>query len=169
VSLDIFNRHADRVRMANIAQTINVLQAMILTEGDRMALTPTYHVFELYTVHHDAVLLPLTFEGAQPRYEYQGQSIPAVSGSASRDKEGRIHITLTNLDPNRGRTVSGEITGAHVSRVSGRVLTAAAMNAHNTFDQPTAVQPAPFSGARVSGDKITVDLPPKSVVLVELQ
>ena len=169
VSLDIFNRHADRVRMANIAQTINVLQAMILTEGDRMVLTPTYHVFELYTVHHDAVLLPMTLEGTEPRYELEGQSIPAVSGSASRDKEGRIHVTLTNLDPNRGRAVSGEITGAQVSRVSGRVLTAAAMNAHNTFDQPAAVQPAPFTGARLSGEKITVDLPPKSVVLLELQ
>jgi alpha-N-arabinofuranosidase len=169
VSLDIFNRHADRVRMANIAQTINVLQAMILTLGDRMILTPTYHVFELYTVHHDAVLLPLTFEGALPRYEYEGQSIPAVSGSASRDKEGHIHVTLTNLDPNRAWTVNGEIAGAHVSRASGRVLTAAAMNARNTFEQPTAVQPAPFRGVRVSGEKVTVDLPPKSVVVIELQ
>ena len=169
VSLDIFNRHADRVRMANIAQTINVLQAMILTEGDRMILTPTYHVFELYTVHHDAVLLPLTFEGAQPRYEYEGQSIPAVSGSASRDKDGKIHISLTNLDPNRSWTVNGEVSGAHVSRASGRVLTAAAMNARNTFDQPTAVQPAPFTGVRISGEKVTIELPPKSVVVLELQ
>src|SRR5437763_1244488 len=150
VSLDIFNRHADRVRMANIAQTINVLQAMILTEGDRMVLTPTYHVFELYTVHHDAVLLPMTLEGTEPRYELEGQSIPAVSGSASRDKEGRIHVTLTNLAPNRGRAVSGEITGAHVSRVSGRVLAAAAMNAHNSLGPPAAVQPAPFTRARVT-------------------
>ena len=169
VSLDIFNRHAARVRMANIAQTINVLQAMILTQGDRMILTPTYHVFELYTVHQDAVLLPLTLEGTQPRYEYEGQSLPAVSGSASRDKEGRIHVTLTNLDPNRAWTVTGEIAGAHVSRATGRVLTAVAMNAHNTFDQPTAVQPAPFSGVRVSGGSVTIDLPPKSIVVVELQ
>ena len=134
-----------------------------------MILTPTYHVFEMYTVHQDAVLLPLTFEGAQPRYEYEGQSIPAVSGSASRDKEGRIHVTLTNLDPKRAWTVTGEISGAHVSRASGRVLTAAAMNAHNTFDQPAAVQPAPFTGARVSGEKVTVDLPPKAIVIVDLQ
>jgi len=155
--------------MANIAQTINVLQAMILTEGDRMIVTPTYHVFELYTVHHDAVLLPLTFEGVQPHYEYEGQSIPAVSGSASRDKDGKIHISLTNLDPNRSWTVNGEVSGAHVSRASGRMLTAAAMNARNTFDQPTAVQPAPFTGVRISGDRITLDLPPKSVVVVELQ
>ena len=169
VSLDIFNRHADRVRMANIAQTINVLQAMILTQGDRMVLTPTYHVFELYTVHHDAVLLPLTFEDAQPRYEYQGQSIPAVSGSASRDQQGRIHMTLTNLDPNRAWTVSAELSGAHMSHASGRVLTAPSMNARNTFDDPSAVRPAPFSGVHVSGEKVAIELPPKSVVVLELQ
>jgi len=92
-----------------------------------------------------------------------------VSGSASRDKDGKIHISLTNLDPNRSWTVNGEVSGAHVSRASGRMLTAAAMNARNTFDQPTAVQPAPFTGVRISGDRITLDLPPKSVVVVELQ
>jgi alpha-N-arabinofuranosidase len=169
VSLDIFNRHADRVRMANVAQTINVLQAMILTQGDRMVLTPTYNVFDLYTVHHDAVLLPTTLEGAEPRYEFEGQSIPAVSASASRDREGRIHLALTNLDPNRERTVSVEVSGASVSRASGRVLTAVAMNAHNTFDHPTAIQPMPFSGVRVSGGKVAIELPPKSVVVIELQ
>jgi len=169
VSLDVFNRHADRVRMANIAQTINVLQAMILTQGERMILTPTYHVFELYTVHHDATLLPISLAGEGGRYEYEGRSIPAVSASASRDREGRIHVTLTNLDPNHTRTVSAELRGAHVSRASGRVLTAAAMNAHNTFEQPNTVQPEPFNAVRVSGERLSVELPPKSVVLLELQ
>jgi len=169
VSLDVFNRHADRVRMANIAQTINVLQAMILTQGERMILTPTYHVFELYTVHHDATLLPISLAGEGGRYEYEGRSIPAVSASASRDREGRIHVTLTNLDPNHTRTVSAELRGAHVSRASGRVLTAGAMNAHNTFEQPNTVQPEPFNAVRVSGERLSVELPPKSVVLLELQ
>src|SRR5207245_1785684 len=169
VSLDVFNRHADRVRMANIAQTINVLQAMILTQGERMILTPTYHVFELYTVHHDATLLPISLAGEGGRYEYEGRSIPAVSASASRDREGRIHVTLTNLDPNYTRTVSAELRGAHVSRASGRVLSAAAMNAHNTFEQPNTVQPEPFNAVRVSGERLSVELPPKSVVLLELQ
>jgi len=167
VSLDIFNRHADRVRGANIAQTINVLQAMILTQGDRMILTPTYHVFEMYSVHQDARLLPLTLVGGP--YELEGRSIPAVSGSASLDKEGRIHVTLTNLDPIRARSVSAELRGTQVSRVSGRVLTAEAMNAHNTFEHPDAVRPQAFTGARLAGQRLTLELPAKSIVVLELQ
>jgi alpha-N-arabinofuranosidase len=169
VSLDVFNRHADRVRMANIAQMVNVLQAMILTQGDRMILTPTYHVFEMYTVHHDATLLPISFEGGEARYEYEGRSIPAVSATASRDRDGKIHMTLTNVDPNRARTVGAEVRGATVTSVSGRVLTAGAMNAHNTFEQPDAVRPAAFDGARVSGSQLTIELPPKSIVVLALQ
>jgi alpha-L-arabinofuranosidase len=164
-TLDIFNKHADRLKMANIAQTVNVLQAMILTQGEQMILTPTYHVFDFYTVHHDAVALPLTLDGG--RYEH-GESIPAVSASASRDQEGRIHITMTNLDPNQARTVSATIRGQRVSQVSGRILTAERMNAHNTFEQPNAVQPVTFDGARLSGETLAVELPPMSLVVLEL-
>jgi alpha-N-arabinofuranosidase len=165
--LNIFNSHADRVRMANIAQTVNVLQAMILTKGEQMVLTPTYWVFDLYKVHQDATLLPLHI--TSDAYTFEGQSVPAVSASASKDKDGRIHITLVNLDPNRGRTVEVDIRGQGVSTVSGRVLTAAEMQADNTFEQPSAVQPADFRGARLSGDVLTLDLPSKSVVVVELR
>ena len=167
VNLDIFNNHADRVRMANIAQAVNVLQSMILTRGDQMILTPTYHVFELYTVHHDAVLLPISLDAG--RYEFDGQSIPAVSASASRDSAGRIHISLTNLDPDHPRLVHTALRGAVVHVVSGRILTASTMNAHNTFEQPNAVQLAPFTGATLAGDHLTVELPPKSVVVLELR
>lgn len=166
-TLDIFNNHADRVRMANIAQAVNVLQAMILTRGDQMILTPTYYVFELYTVHHDAVMLPISLDAG--RYEFGGESVPAVSASASRDRTGKIHISLTNLDPNRARTVRTELRGANVHAVSGRILTAATMGAHNTFEQPDAVHLASFTGARLAGDRLTVELPPKSVVVLELQ
>ena len=165
--LNIFNSHADRVRMANIAQTVNVLQSVILTKGDSMVRTPTYWVFDLYKVHQDATLLPLNVRS--DAYTYGGQSVPAVSASASKDKDGRIHITLVNLDPNRGRAVQVDVRGQRVSSVSGRVLTAAAMNADNTFEQPNAVQPADFTGARLSGGNLTVDLPSKSVVMVELR
>jgi len=167
VSLDIFNRHAARVRMANIAQTINVLQAMILTQGDRMILTPTYHVFDLYTVHHDATLLPVSLGKAV--YTHNGTSIPAVSVSASSDKGGRIHVTLTNLDPNRSRRISAEIRGAGASTVTGRILTAPAMNAHNTFEQPNSVHPVPFEGARFVDGTLLVELPAKSIVALELR
>jgi alpha-N-arabinofuranosidase len=167
IHLNIFNNHADRVRMANIAQTINVLQAMILTEGAQMILTPTYHVFEFYTVHHDATLLPISLEGG--RYEHDGEAIPAVSASASRDQDGKIHLTLANLDPNEGRTITTQLRGADVSQVTGRILTASAMNAHNTFAEPEAVRPASFDGARFASGTLTVELPPKSIVVLEIE
>ncbi len=167
VSLDAFNKHADRVRMANIAQMVNVLQAMILTKGEKIVLTPTYHVFEMYTVHHDAVLLPMTLDAGT--YAYGGRTMPAVSGTASRDAAGRMHITLTNVDPNQPRTVNVSIRGQSVATVAGRILTASQMNAHNTFEQAHVVQPIAFSGAQLKGDRLTVQLPPKSIVVLELK
>jgi alpha-N-arabinofuranosidase len=168
VSLDIFNSHADRVRGANIAQMVNVLQSMILTRGPQMVLTPTYHVYEMYTVHHDAVLLPLTVVDAS-RYGLGADSVPAVSATASRDRRGVMHVTMSNVDPTRPRTVTASIRGQSVTGVTGRVLTADAMSAHNTFEKPDAVKPAPFTGARVSGGALTVNLPPKSIVVLELR
>jgi alpha-N-arabinofuranosidase len=165
--LNLFNNHADRVRGANIAQMVNVLQAMILTEGDKMILTPTYHVFELFTPHHDATLLSITLD--EGSYAFGGDTVPAVSASASRDSAGRIHITLVNLDPDAPRTIAADIRGATVAAVSGRILTAGAMNAHNTFGAPTAVQPAPFRSARLAGGTLVIDLPAKSIVALELR
>jgi alpha-L-arabinofuranosidase len=167
-SLDAFNRHADRVRGANIAQMVNVLQAMILTRGDRMVLTPTYHVFEMYTVHHDAVLLPLTVTG-QTWYAHGTDSIPAVSASASRDQRGVVHVTMSNLDPTRARAVVVALDGVRVTGVTGRVLAAREMDSHNTFERPEVVAPAPFTGARVAGGRLSVALPPRSVVVLELR
>jgi alpha-L-arabinofuranosidase len=165
-SLNIFNRHADRVKMANIAQTVNVLQAMILTQGEQMILTPTYHVFEMYTVHHDATLLPMELDAGA--YAFEGRSIPAITASASRDSAGRIHITLSNLDPNTPRTIETTIAGASPSNVSGRILTADDMTAHNTFAAPDVVRPVPFDGARLAGETLTVELPPRAVVVLAL-
>jgi alpha-L-arabinofuranosidase len=167
LNLNIFNSHAERVRGANIAQTVNVLQSMVLTKGDQMILTPTYWVFDFYKVHQDATLLPLTLRSDD--YTYQNQSIPAVSASASRDSDGRIHITLVNMDPNRPRTIDASVRGASLTTVTGQVLTAATMNAHNTFEKPDAVKPAPFNGARLSGAALTVQLPAKAVVVLELK
>jgi alpha-N-arabinofuranosidase len=167
VSLDAFNKHADRVHMANIAQMVNVLQAMILTKGDKMLLTPTYHVFEMYTVHHDAVLLPMVLDGGT--YKFADHTMPAVSSTASRDAAGRMHITLTNVDPNQPRTVNATIRGATWRTASGRILTGAQMNARNTFEQLDVVHPVAFTGAQLNGDRLTVQLPPKSVVVLELR
>ena len=166
-NLNLFNNHADRVRGANIAQMVNVLQAMILTRGDQMVLTPTYHVFEMFTPHHDATLLPISLDHGT--YSYSGEDIPAVNASASRDSSGTIHVTLVNLDPEGARTVAGDIRGTSVSAVTGRILTASAMNAHNTFEDPGALQPAAFHGARLADGRLTIELPARSVVVLELR
>lgn len=167
LSLNIFNRHADRVKMANIAQTVNVLQAMILTEGDKMLLTPTYHVFDFYSVHHDATLLPLSLDRGE--YEHDGVSIPALDATASLDSMRTIHITLTNVDPHKERLVRASIRGQGVSAVSGRILTGPTMNAHNVFSNPVRVAPARFQGATLSGNELAVLMPPRSLVVLSLK
>jgi len=167
IHLNIFNNHADRVRMANLAQTINVLQSLILTRGEQMIKTPTYHVFDMFKVHQDAVLLPVDLD--KTTYAFGTDSVQAVTASASRDASGRVHITLTNQDPNQGRTLEIELRGTNASRVSGRVLTASAMNAHNAFEDPDSLMPVNFEGARLRGSTLTVNLPPKAVVALEVQ
>ncbi|HKG12263.1 MAG TPA: alpha-L-arabinofuranosidase C-terminal domain-containing protein, partial [Pyrinomonadaceae bacterium] len=167
INLNIFNNHSDRVRMANIAQVVNVLQAMILTDGDKMLLTPTYHVFEMYKVHQDATLIPV--ELTAPEYRSGEASVPTLQASASRDKAGAIHVSVVNLDPNRAAQVTLKINGAAHANVTGRVLTAQAMNATNTFERPEAVKPETFTGFKSEGGAITLSLPSKSVVVLELR
>ncbi len=167
VTLNIFNNHSDRVRMANIAQTINVLQAMILTDKEKMTVTPTYHVYEMYTVHHDARRLPCELEA--PNYTSGTNAIPGVSVSASRAKDGKLHVTLCNLNPRTSVSVNGAIRGVKPGAISGRVLTAEDMHAHNTFENPQAVQPGAFLNCRVNEGGFTAKLPAKSVVSLELE
>jgi len=167
LNLHIFHNHADRVRMANIAQVINVLQAMILTDKEKLVVTPTFHVFEMFTVHHDATSLRVDF--VTPDYTFGDRAIPAASVSASRDAAGVVHVSLVNTDPNRALDVSLRLSGLEAKSVSGRVLTADAMNARNTFEAPQAVKPAPFAGASLATDTLTVKLPAKSVVVLELK
>lgn len=166
LNFHIFQRHADRVTMANIAQTINVLQAMVLTDGERMVRTPTYHVFEMFNVHQDGTALPV--ELTTDDYELGGQRMPAISASATRDKEGVVSLSLVNSDPKQSKPIRCQIAGAALKSVSGRVLTAQEITAHNTFDKPDAVQPAAFDDARLEGANLLVTLPPKSVVVLRL-
>ena len=163
-TFNIFHRHAKRVKMANIAQLVNVLQALILTEGDKMVLTPTYHVFDMYQVHHDATFLPV--EVTTDNSVLGADSLPTVSASASRDAQGRIHLSLVNLDPKAVATVEARIEGQTPRSVSGRVLTAPAMDGHNTFAAPDRVQPTAFNGATLQGPVLKVALPPRSVVVL---
>jgi len=166
VTLNIFNRHCGRVKMANIAQTVNVLQAMILTDGPKMILTPTYHVFDMYKVHQDAKLLPADLECGE--YKFEGDEIPALDVSASRDWSGKIHLSICNLNPNKPDKLSCEIRGAKVTGISGTVLTAPAINSHNTFDNPDVVKPKAFNDAMLKGNGFEATLPAKSVVVLEI-
>jgi alpha-L-arabinofuranosidase len=167
LNFHIFHRHADRVVMANIAQTINVLQAVILTDKEKMILTPTYHAYEMFKVHQGATFLPVDL--SSPNYTRDTNAIPAVSASASRDKAGRVHLSLVNTDPNRSAPVSCKLAGLVLKTVTGRVLTADTMQAHNTFEKPDAVQPAAFTDFKVDGESLAVELPAKSVVVLEIQ
>ncbi len=166
LNLNIFHRHAARVRMANIAQMVNVLQAMVLTQGDKLVLTPTYHVYDMYQAFQGATLLPLELDA--PPYLHDGHSIPSVDASAARDAAGVIHLAIVNLDPGHAATLTVKIAGAQPHGVSGRVLTAPAMNAFNSFTAPTAVQPVAFGGAAVHSGVLIVSLPAKSVVVLDL-
>ena len=163
----IFHQYADRIAMANIAQTINVLQAMILTEKEKMLLTPTYHVFEMFKVHQDAKHVPVEIE-SPAAYEVNGKSIPQLSAGASRDEKGRLHLSLANLHHEQPATITCALRGATPAKVVGRILTTPAINTHNTFDAPDRVKPAAFDGAKVSGDSLTIDLPARSVVVLEI-
>jgi alpha-N-arabinofuranosidase len=166
LTLNIFNNHCDRVRMANLAQTVNVLQAVVLTEGERMIVTPTYHVMEMYSVHQDALLLPLSVKGGT--YTMGEKSLPAVSASASRDKSGVTHISLVNIDPAQKQDITVELRGAACTSVSGRILVSGKVQDHNTFDEPDRVKPAEFRGARFDGADLHVQLPSCSVVVLTL-
>lgn len=167
IHLDIFARHADRVRMTAIAQMVNVLQAMILTDGKKMVLTPTYHVFEMYKPWQDATVLPIAID--TPIYSKDRFSVPAVSGSAVKAKDGKTYIGLSNLDPNVANRVTVKLDGVSARAASGRILTAPAINSHNGFDTPNVVKPAPFRDAQIKNGVLTVNLPPKSVVVLDLK
>lgn len=166
-TLNIFNNHSDRVRMAELAQTVNVLQALILTEKEKMLLTPTYHVFDLYKVHHDAQYLPIQLNS--PAYTSGNEQIPAVNASASLDSTGAIHISLVNLNPSQKITVSTTFQQAKWKAVTGQVLTSGKTTDVNTFGQPNKVHIEKFSGAKKQGDNLVVELPPASVVVLELK
>jgi alpha-N-arabinofuranosidase len=167
ITLNVFNNHADRVRMANLAQTVNVLQAVILTNQEKMLLTPTYHVMEMYNVHQDATMLPLQLKTND--YVLGNEKLPAVSVSASKDKNGTAHVSLVNIDASKPQTVTIDVRGLNIKTVSGRILTSKSLQDYNSFDQPTKIQPAAFNGAKLNGNSLQVQLPPFSVVVLALK
>jgi alpha-N-arabinofuranosidase len=166
-TLNIFHNHCDRVRMANLAQTINVLQAVILTNEEKMILTPTYHVMEMYNVHQDAKMVPLTIKCNN--YVYGKEKLPAISASASKDSTGALHISLVNIDAKAAQEVNISLEGGNYKTVGGRILTSNKLQDHNTFEEPAKIKPAPFSGASLKGKALSVKMPPFSVIVLELK
>lgn len=166
VTLNIFNNHAERVRMANLAQAVNVLQAVILTDKEKMLLTPTYHVMEMYNVHQDATLIPVTINSSN--YIYGNDTLPAVSASASKGKNGLTHITIVNIDPTKPQEINVDVKTAFKT-VTGRVLSSAHIQDHNTFDEPAKIKPATYTAASLKDNVLKVQMPPASVVVLELK
>lgn len=166
LGINIFARHADRVRMANIAQMVNVLQAMILTNKDKMVLTPTYHVFHMYVPFQDATVVPLTFDTGT--YTAGGVTLPRVDAIAARDKAGKVWIAVTNIDPKSPATLSVSLAGVKATKALGQTLSAPKVDSINTFDAPNTVAPKAVS-AKVAGGKLTITVQPASVTVLGLE
>ena len=166
LTLNIFNNHADRIRMANLAQTVNALQSVILTQDEKIILTPTYHVMEMYKVHQDALLVPTKVISED--FVHNDKKLQALSVSASIDESGKMHISLTNIDNKNDQKVEIEIEGFIPKNVKGRILTSAKIQDHNTFDNPTKVVPLGFKGTKLLKNNLMVNMPPNSVIVLEL-
>ncbi len=168
LSLNVFHNLTERVKMTNIAQIANVLQAMVLTKDDKMLLTPTYYVFKMYVPHQDAKLIPLEVEGPWRKVR-DGRMVPQVSVTASQ-KDGRTTISLTNTDLSKEAEVEIPVKDLKLSKVlSGEILTAADIRDYNEFDKPEKVTLQQFSGAKLSKDMLKIKLPAKSIVTLSLQ
>jgi len=165
-TLNIFNNHNDRVKIANLAQCVNVLQAVILTNKEKMLLSPTYHVMEMYKVHQDATMIPLELKSDD--YVFGTEKLPAVSASASKDAKGVTHLSVVNINSKNSEEIEIDITGQQYKSVSGRILTSAKVDDHNTFEKPDQVKPAVYKAASLKGGKLKVKVPPFSVVVLTL-
>ena len=165
INLNIFNNHADRISMANIAQIVTVLQSVILTRGPEMVKTPTYHVFKMYNVHQDAMLIPLELTAED--YVFGEESVPALSASASK-KDGVVSITLTNANPNKAIDLELE-TGEDLKVLGGQAISAQNMNDYNDFGQEEKVKISDFDPGKIKKGKLSLSIPARSVVLVQLQ
>lgn len=167
LNFNIFHRHAKRLHMANIAQTVNVLQAVILTDKEKMLLTPTYHAFEMYRPFHDSTFIPVEFN-AMMSYTLRDISVPSVSASAAITTDGDLVLALVNLDPHKPVKLVAGLQGFAAKKAVGRTLTAPAMDAHNTFDEPEMVKPKALE-VRLDNGTLILELPAKSVSVITLE
>ena len=168
INLNIFHGHTDRLKMANIAQVVNVLQAMVLTDGPRMVLTPTYHVFRMFKVHQNATFVPSDMS-CGTIVSANGGTMPSFSESVSRDANGVLHVSLANPSLDKAVKVELEFDDFRPKTISGEILKASKINAYNDFGKDPQVVPAVFSGARAKGKTISITLPAASVVVLEVK
>lgn len=166
LNLNIFARHADRVRMANIAQMINVLQAMILTDKEKMVLTPTYYAYKMYAPFQDATFVPVTFNAGV--YTQGEITLPRVDAIAAKDSAGRVWVEITNVDPNQPVEIEVSLVGITPKSAAGETLTAPKVDSVNSFEAPNTVVPKPIS-AKVQGGKLALKLEPKSVTVISVE
>ena len=166
LNLNIFVRHADRVRMANIAQMINVLQSMIITDKKRMVLTPTYYVYKMYVPFQDATSIPVDFDPGTVHRD--GVTLPHIDAIAAKDASGKLWLEITNLDPEKPMEIDSVVTGVTIKSARGETLTAPAVDSVNTFDAPGTVIPKPIT-VTVKTDRINLTVEPKSVTVLSLE
>ena len=165
MNLNIFNNHADRVKMANLAQAVNVLQAVILTDKEKMILTPTYHVMNMYKVHQDATLIPVSFDS--PKYNFKDESLPALTVSVSKNKNEKVHISFTNIDTKIGNTVSIDLNELGLKYMTASILNSENLQDHNTFENPNKIQPKSFKDFKFKKGILEVTVPQLSVLVLE--
>lgn len=165
ISLNIFNNHCERVQMANLAQTVNVLQAVILTQGTKIILTPTYHVMEMMKVHQNAKMIPLQIESQS--YSYKGDSLPALSASASRDSNGIINISLVNIDAHTAQRVKIPFPGKTFKTIQARILQSIRLQDYNSFKEPEKIKPQLFKAFKLEKKNLVFILPPFSFIQIQ--
>lgn len=166
LNLNIFARHADRVRMANIAQMVNVLQAMIMTDKEKMVLTPTYHVFKMYVPFQDATFVPVTFNAGT--YAEGEKTLPRVDAIAAKDANGKLWLAVTNLDPNQPAEIDANLLNINAKSARGETLSSPRVDSVNSFEAPNVVAPKPIS-SETRGGRLALTLPPKSLTVVAIE
>ena len=166
LNVNIFARHADRVRAANIAQMVNVLQAMVLTDKEKMALTPTYYVFKMYVPFQDATFVPVSFDAGT--YTHGAVTLPRIDAIAAKDKNGKLWIAITNLDAEQAVEIQANLSGMAAKSAHGETLTAPAVDSINTFDKPNTVVPKPIV-AQVKNGALSLKVEPKSVTVLAVE
>ena len=165
INLNLFNKNCSRIRMANIAQLVNVLQALILTEGKQMLLTPTYYVFDLYKHHQEATLVESSIDTVE--IGLGDEKVPNLTESVSIGQDGTIHMTLTNLSLDTDYPITAYLADTKVSGVSGEIVTGH-MQAHNTFEAKEVVKAMPFEAVSLTKEGLTLTIPACSVIHIAL-